>query len=128
MWPLPLTSLGSSGSSWNNRLGLPIHARHWVGRFRRSASVVAEDCGTGRGAFIDSVLTSVDSFYGEVVQNLKAWSATPPRMREAEVPDERPALTSTLLSSQDGPELIPATDGSQPLSLSGEVGRPPFEV
>jgi hypothetical protein len=63
--------------------------------------------GTGRGAFIDSVLRLVDAFYGEVVQDLKAWSATPPRMREAEIPVERQAaLTSTALSSQDGPETV----------------------
>jgi hypothetical protein len=59
--------------------------------------------GTGRGGFIDSVLDLVDSFYGDVVQNLKAWAAAPPKMRESVVlPEERPALSSTALSSQDG--------------------------
>ena len=59
--------------------------------------------GTGRGGFIDSVLDLIDSFYGDVVQNLKAWAAAPPRMREnVVVPDARPELSSTALSSQDG--------------------------
>ncbi len=59
--------------------------------------------GRGRGSFIDSVTDAINAFYGEVVQNLKAWRAAPPQMRSlspAEVPDAR--LTSTALSSQDG--------------------------
>ena len=67
--------------------------------------------GTGRGGFIDSVLDLVDTFYGDVVQNLKAWAAAPPRMREnVAVPDERPGLSSTALSSQDGTQ----TQGTNP--------------
>lgn len=63
--------------------------------------------GRGRGSAIDSVLDGVDAFYGEVLQHLKAWTATPPKMREpAEVPsDTTPALSSTALSSQDGTEV-----------------------
>ena len=38
--------------------------------------------GRGKGTFIDSVLDAVDGFYGDVMQYLKAWSATPPRLRE----------------------------------------------
>jgi hypothetical protein len=68
--------------------------------------------GRGRGAFIDSVLDLVDSFYGDVVQHLKAWSAAPPRMREADPePTEPPTLSSTSLSSQDGAEPVEG-DGS----------------
>lgn len=64
--------------------------------------------GTGRGAFIDSVLDLVDAFYGDVLQNLKAWAAAPPKMRDPVTPvaSEPPALTSTALSSQDGPEPL----------------------
>lgn len=59
--------------------------------------------GRGRGSFIDSVLDSVDTFYEEIVQNLKAWSAAPPKLRpEVEPPEgERSDLSSTALSSQD---------------------------
>lgn len=68
--------------------------------------------GRGRGAFIDSMLDLVDDFYGDVVQYLKAWSAAPPRMRDSDVvpPEEPPALSSTSVSSQDGPELVAQTD------------------
>ena len=62
--------------------------------------------GRGRGSFIDSVLDSIDTFYAEVAENLKAWSAKPPKLRsEAEVAGEddgvRASLTSTAISSQD---------------------------
>lgn len=60
--------------------------------------------GRGRGSFIDSVVDLVDSFYGDVVQHLKAWSPAAPKMREVTpAPDEKPVLVSTALSSQDGP-------------------------
>lgn len=67
--------------------------------------------GRGHGTFIDGVLGSVDAFYSEVLQSLKAWSAKPPRMRDqtdatdlAKDQDVTPALVSTALSSQDGPQ------------------------
>jgi hypothetical protein len=61
--------------------------------------------GRGRGGFIDSVLDLVDTFYADVVQHLKPWSASPPRMREPVFVEETmPELVSTSLSSQDGPE------------------------
>ena len=67
--------------------------------------------GRGRGGFIDSILDAVDSFYGEVMQHLKAWSTAAPRLREpADTPSQVPAaLTSTALSSQDGTELVAIT-------------------
>jgi hypothetical protein len=52
-------------------------------------------------------LETVDGFYGEVMQHLKAWSATPPRLRETLVEPLVPtetALDSNALSSQDGSE------------------------
>ncbi|CAN5891837.1 hypothetical protein BH24DEI2_BH24DEI2_25430 [soil metagenome] len=68
--------------------------------------------GRGRGGFIDSVLTVVDTFYADVLQHLKVWAASPPRMREpVEIPPASPrSLTATAQSSQDGPE--PAPQGS----------------
>ena len=73
--------------------------------------------GRGRGSFIDSVLDAVDSFYADVMQNLKAWAAHPPKVRETgETPPVAPALVSTALSSQDGSEAVVAP----PRALSGE--------
>jgi hypothetical protein len=36
--------------------------------------------GTGRGAFIDSVLAAVDGFYEGIVQNLRPWTAKAPKL------------------------------------------------
>lgn len=58
----------------------------------------------GRGGFIDSVLACVNTSYSEVGQTLKAWSATPPKLRSVTVEVEEgidDTLASTALSSQD---------------------------
>jgi hypothetical protein len=70
--------------------------------------------GTGRGAFIDSVLESVDAFYGSVIQSLRSWTAPAPKLRdEPEAEGVRPsALASAALSSQDQPE--PAAQAGDP--------------
>lgn len=75
--------------------------------FRVAASVpMGAKRGRGRGAFIDSIVTGLDGFYEDVIQHLKAWSASPPKLRTSEPrpPDVAAALVSTALSSQDGPE------------------------
>ncbi|MFG3601796.1 stress response protein [Micromonospora chersina] len=65
--------------------------------------------GTGRGAFIDSVVGAVDDFYEQIIQNLKPWMPAPPRLRTPE--DVQPAepvaasLISTAISSQDSPDF-----------------------
>lgn len=76
--------------------------------------------GRGRGAFIDSILGAVDDFYAQVLGDLKAWSAAPPKMRpEApSTPEEReptsPAsLSSTDYSSQDGSDSLPSSSSAQ---------------
>lgn len=60
---------------------------------------------SGRGGFIDSVLTAVETTYEEIGQSLKPWSAAPPKLRSQEdvevdrTVDEE--LVSTALSSMD---------------------------
>lgn len=64
--------------------------------------------GRGRGSFIDSVLLSVDDFYRDVLESLRAWSAAPPKLRPAAIgptelqEDVASSLISTDFSSQDG--------------------------
>jgi hypothetical protein len=82
--------------------------------FRVAMSVPAgSKRGTGRGAFIDSVLAAIDGFYEQVIQNLKPWMPAPPRLRTADdvqpVEPVSPSLVSTAISSQDG-----TTTGSPP--------------
>ncbi|MGH8836274.1 MAG: hypothetical protein ACRDWG_14945 [Actinomycetes bacterium] len=85
--------------------------------------------GRGRGSFIDSVLEAINMFYAEVMQNLRAWSATPPRLREPAELKPPEALASTGLSSQDGAE--PAAADSEDKSVDdradanlADVGTP----
>ncbi|HET6627873.1 MAG TPA: hypothetical protein VFG63_15890 [Nocardioidaceae bacterium] len=81
--------------------------------------------GRGRGAFIDSALDLVDAFYGEVVQYLKAWSAAPPRMREATPEPTQPtSLSSTSLSSQDGAQPVNDQRASSNGHHDGEPASP----
>ena len=79
--------------------------------FRLAASsTLGTKRGRGRGSFIDSVLTAVDSFYGDILGSLRAWAAAPPKLRPVhveppELDDTVPvALASTDYSSQDGAE------------------------
>jgi len=87
-----------------------------AGRSSAAASYRTTGRGRGRGSFIDSILAATDAFYAEVLQDLKAWSATPPKMRPASPEDAdaeptRPAsLGSTDFSSQDGPAAAGTTD------------------
>ncbi len=87
--------------------------------------------GRGRGSFIESVLTGVDAFYAQVLQDLKAWSAAPPKLRPAATPDvlelepTSPAsLASADYSSQDGPSeaMAKAPKLSAPTSLEENAG------
>lgn len=96
-----------------NPASLVVDPAREIKSFRVAMSIaMGAKRGRGRGAFIDSVLAGVDVFYLEVVQQLKAWSATPPRLRpepaqEVDEQDVAPALVSTALSSQDGSEPAP---------------------
>ncbi|WP_198955152.1 hypothetical protein [Kineosporia sp. R_H_3] len=82
--------------------------------------------GTGRGAFIDSVIDGVDTFYEEVVQHLRSWTAPPPRLRDDPETDDagvRTALISAGLSSQDDPE--PAGHEAPAVAPSREASAEP---
>ena len=45
-----------------------------------AASPLGPKRGTGRGGFIDSVLTAVDGFYASVLQELRPWAAKAPQL------------------------------------------------
>lgn len=73
--------------------------------------------GRGRGTFIDSVLAATDTFYADVLQHLKAWSAAPPKLRQPSAqPPELEATTPASLRSTD----YSSQDGAEP----GDVDRP----
>ncbi len=89
--------------------------------------------GRGRGAFIDSLLDAVDRFYEDVVQNLRAWTATPPKLRadgDRVLADEQEVATplvSTALSSQDGVAEEGESESSVPPDAHGTDDQPSDE-
>jgi hypothetical protein len=69
-----------------------------------------------KGSFVESVTTTTERFYADVLQNLRAWKASPPKLRRAaEAPDEAAdviaelvgvepeAVAEEALSSEDAP-------------------------
>lgn len=52
--------------------------------------------GQGRGSFVGSVLDLCDRFYEEVVQNLRPWSPTAPKVKGAQVVDDDVATGEIL--------------------------------
>ncbi len=83
--------------------------------------------GRGRGAFIDSVLDSIDTFYVDVLGSLRGWSAAPPRLRpidsdakgiDTEIPS---SLSSTDYSSQDEPDHRPAVSAQNQVTPTDTV-------
>lgn len=88
--------------------------------------------GRGRGAFIDSVLTAVNSFYVDVLEALRPWAAAPPKLRAAhptppDVDETMPEeLSSTDYSSQDDVDDGPMVE--DPESMSADDGQPAHEV
>ena len=89
---LTLSAQLAARSATTQRSSCPIERARSAG-FRVSLS---RDLGlnrqAGRGSFIDSVLTSAKSFYGEVLQQLTAWKPSAPKLRPAEGPIEREAV------------------------------------
>ncbi len=60
--------------------------------------------GKGKGGYVDSVRTSVETLYVDVLQGLKAWTVAAPKIREeppAPVEPVAERLISSSLSSQD---------------------------
>jgi hypothetical protein len=48
---------------------------------------------SGRGSFVESVVGATESFYAEVLQNLRAWKAAPPKLKKA--PEVEAQLSET---------------------------------
>jgi hypothetical protein len=51
----------------------------------------------GKGSFIESVIGTTEEFYQQVLQNLRPWKASPPKLKKkeeptAEEPDVPPEL------------------------------------
>lgn len=45
-----------------------------------------------KGSFIESVMSATKDFYGDVLQNLRAWKAAPPRLKRSDERQEEEEL------------------------------------
>lgn len=84
---------------------------------------------TGRGSFIDSVLSAVDGFYGAVVQQLRPWAVKAPQLpkdgrtaaEQAGIDIEPPASDLAELSPPELDAPVPP-DAEPPAILIDSVG------
>lgn len=80
--------------------------------------------GTGTGAFIDGVLGSLDTFYEEVVQNLKVWAAPPPQIPAPTPPapdadgDERSGVETPAAGEPSARDPRPQSDIWKPWDVT----------
>jgi hypothetical protein len=82
----------------------------------------------GRGSFIDSVIAAVDTFYGEVMQNLKPWTPPAPKLRQ---PVERhspvAAIPTTSPSPVDTESVLSRAAGHPDIRSAQTVADPPSQ-
>jgi hypothetical protein len=95
-----------------------------VRSFRLAASSgLGTKRGTGRGAFIDSVLSAIDGFYGSVLQELRPWAPRAPQLTKIA---EGAASTPGDARGRKGPaELTTFPDSPAPDAVreSVEIAR-----
>jgi hypothetical protein len=58
----------------------------------------------GRGSFVQSVITAGESFYREVLQNLRGWKAAPPKLKDVAEGADVPSSPEVLSEVLDVPE------------------------
>lgn len=76
----------------------------------------------GRGSFIDSVLTTTEEFYVQVLQNLRAWKARPPKLQRKSDVDEPTKLPQKVEDALNNAE---AEMGKQVSSVAPESDSAP---
>ena len=62
----------------------------------------------GNKSFIDSVLKTLDIFYGEVVQHLREWQPSAPRLQNKEMEKEYSDSPDTAADTKPEPTSDPA--------------------
>jgi hypothetical protein len=75
-----------------------------------AASPMGTKRGTGRGGFIDSVLSAIDGFYGAVVQQLRPWAAKAPQLPKG----GRTAAEEAGIDIEPPPRDLIEPTGSEP--------------
>jgi len=107
----------------NQTLLVPVDNRE-IGSFMVSMSrPMGLKRSSGKRSFVDSVLTTLDDFYGDVVQHLREWHPTAPKLPKNDVaevekkPDALPTVTSPRPPEAISPQSDPThtTITSEPL-------------
>lgn len=63
---------------------------------------------SGQGSFIDSVLDAIDDFYGDVVQRLKGWQPTAPRLQKTSADEPEPqSTTAAQPAAEESRDAVP---------------------
>ena len=95
--------------------------------FRITAtSTLGAKRGTGRGSFIDSVLALTDSFYGDVVQQVRPWTAKAPQLpRSGRTAVEEAGIDTTPTAGDLTEDAEPATvDAEAPSEQLAKTPEP----
>jgi hypothetical protein len=76
---------------------------------------------SSRGSFVESVVNAAEVFYGEVLQNLRTWKPSPPKLKkpaEREVPPEAAVADLVGVEPSDIAELPPEVVERAPVTES----------
>jgi hypothetical protein len=76
---------------------------------------------SGQGSFSGSVEDLTKRFYGDVLQNLRAWTAAPPKLKRAAERDEAAEVVADLIGVE--PEVV-AEDALPPEGVAQPVDEP----
>jgi hypothetical protein len=80
--------------------------------------------GQGRGSFVSSVTSLVDTFYIDALQYLKVWSAPPPRPKQAPEADSQEIAPRVAQDEPTSDLLVPAFQGPGLGPTSDGYGQP----
>ncbi len=69
---------------------------------------------SGNRSFIDSVLQTLDDFYGDVVQHIREWQPAAPKLQPSEVPNNGPSPEARIegVQADDHTTSLPQDDGT----------------
>jgi hypothetical protein len=78
-----------------------------------------------KGSFVDSVISTTKDFYSNVLQNLRAWKAPPPKLRNTAEAEPEPAVEERTqdLPPKLGEAIEQAAEGTQE-QATGETRHP----
>jgi hypothetical protein len=78
----------------------------------------------GRGSFIESVITASKDFYGEVLQNLRAWKPPPPKLKQPAPEDAAEQAPPTVAEAIAEAEQEHEEDATSPAPHSSASSGP----